>query len=665
MSVKQLKKEDLRGFTLTKSNTYENEGNYLAWVNLFYGERLTYDTNRKVAMLDGNEINGLMMNDLLKDAAETRTVKDELGGWKTLGFTKISRMKKAVIEVAKLHEVDTTDRIRDEITREYGEHLSFNVIKNVVCYDGKNDKLKVKMLVESIKSAYKIKSTQARMLVEDVAREKKFKDVLVSDAMTDNDEGINAENWEDFLETEINENGEGKLKHSISNYVLFLLYSPKYHNRLKFNLFNKNEYYIDENGVETFIDDTIVSQMKQDIEDYFGDYKNNKAEDAINVALKKRSYNPVIDLHNECRKIEVDGCEEAETLFIKFLGAKDTPLNRKMTGMGFIGSICRVEQETPTKGFDFDFMTILDGPQGIGKSKLIERMYGSEYTQTSIDITDEQDYVDKCNSARVGMIDEMSKFGNKSLEDIKDFITKTGNRVRLPYARRSQYYPRHTVFYGSTNKECYLRDYDTDYERRFLIIECFGKPHSRAWWEENLTDDFIKNVWAQWLKIYDSGEYKKYLELTEEEIEELKQIQLRKKTFNENETLKEDINIILNNKYPAAYCEDYDTWASVYDRWKGVEGTTQVNEIPSAWVAKRLGEVTKKTQSTQFLRPIVNVLGWEYVKNGTRAYRNYPVYRRKTPIFISKPEEIVSNEAKKTSPLTITINRGMESNPIF
>lgn len=654
MTQRKLKKAELKGFTLTKKNI-DDEGNYLAWVNLFYGDRLTYDTTRKVAMLDGSDINGITINSLLKEAAETRTTIDDNGDWKKLGLSKISRMKKAVMEVAKSHEVDTTDRIRNEIIKEYGDHLTFNVVKGVVCYDGRPNKFFIDKTVEEIKSKYNITSKQAKLLVEEVARMKSFKDVITVESVDVTDEGISEENWEDYLDREINENGEGIPRHTIDNYTRFLLYSPQFHNRLKYNSFDKTEYYIDDNGNEIYIDDSVVSMMKSRIEQYFDyDYKDKKANEAINVALSKRAYSPVIDYHNECRAMGWDGIPRAETFPIKFLGAKDTQLNRHQWMIMLLGSVCRVERETPTSGFFFDYMCILDGPQGIGKSKSIERLFGSTYTETSIDITNEQDYVDKCNKALVGVFEEMSKLSNKTLEDTKDFISKTGNTVRMPYARRSQYYPRHTVFFGNTNKQFYLRDYDTDYERRFLIIECFGEKHSRAWWEENLTQYYIDQVWAEVLHIYDSGDFS--LELSDEDIEELKKIQLRKKTIYEDDAFVDKVKTVLNAKYPAAYCEDYYEWSSVFNRWGGAEGITQVNEIPCAWLARVLNDNRSKS-----LGIICRDSGFEKVNKGTKCYRNMAVWRRIEPILIQKTEEIVPNEVKNPKFCTINFGSKLES----
>lgn len=624
-------------------------------MNLFYGDRLTYDTNRKIPMLDGREINAMIFNDLLKEAAETRRGKDDEGKWKTLGFTKISRMKKAVIEVAKMHEVDTTDRIRDEIIKEYGDRLEFNTTNNkIYVIDGETgkslpSKSTVEKIVNEVKSKYGIKKGEAKTLVEEVARKKSFKDTVDVNAIGGRDEGIDETNWEDYLDREINDNGEGKLKHSIRNYRIFLQYSPKYHNRLSNNLFTKTQFLIRGNGEKAIIDEDVIAEMKDDIEDYFGDYKNLKADEAIRLALKDSAFHPVKEYHNKCRAIDCgDGLEEAETLFIKFLRADDTPLNRKIPITMLLGAVCRIEEETPSKGFDFDYMCILDGPQGIGKSKLTERLFGAEYTVTNIDISNEQDYVGKLNNARVGVFEELSTFDNRTNENIKDFITKTSNYVRMPYARRPQLFPRHTVFFGNTNKRYYLRDYDTNYERRYLIVECHGDGHSSEWWEKNLTQETIDKIWAQVLRLYDSGDYKKYLQFTKEEIEELKKIQLRKKTFNENAVLIEDVKNLLEGKYPAAFCENEEQWSSVFDKWRGIEGITKANEIPCVWMSRKLGK------SISYLRIIVEArFDFEWQEHGSYCYEDKEVFKRKTPIPITEPEEVVFNEAKRTLPYQI------------
>ena len=65
---------------------------------------------------------------------------------------------------------------------------------------------------------------------------------------------------------------------------------------------------------------------------------------------------------------------------------------------------------------------------------------------------------------------ELSSLGRAEVESMKAFITQTTDRIRAPYGKRVEEFPRQCVFVGSTNLDEYLKDETGN--RRFWPVKC-------------------------------------------------------------------------------------------------------------------------------------------------------------------------------------------------
>ena len=67
--------------------------------------------------------------------------------------------------------------------------------------------------------------------------------------------------------------------------------------------------------------------------------------------------------------MEWDGIARVDHLFVDYLGCPDDVYHRQMARLMLLGAVARVFEP----GHKFDFVPILEGPQGIRKSSFIER----------------------------------------------------------------------------------------------------------------------------------------------------------------------------------------------------------------------------------------------------------------------------------------------------
>lgn len=181
-----------------------------------------------------------------------------------------------------------------------------------------------------------------------------------------------------------------------------------------------------------------------------------------------------------------DGTERLDTLFIRWLGAEDTPLNREITKLWMIAAVDRVVRP----GCQFDSMLITVGPQGIGKSRLLRILSQGFYTNSLKALEVGKTAGEILQGVWIAEIGELDAMRKSEQTSIKNFLTSTSDRFRAAYARDAVTHPRQCVFAGTSNKGAFLRD-ETG-ERRYWIMKVKGTG------DKGLLQGFEKEVDQLW-----------------------------------------------------------------------------------------------------------------------------------------------------------------------
>lgn len=161
-----------------------------------------------------------------------------------------------------------------------------------------------------------------------------------------------------------------------------------------------------------------------------------------------------------------DGIPRADTMFIDYLGCPDTPYHRAISRLTLLGAVVRVMEP----GHKFDFVPILEGLQGKGKSTFISILGHSWSTELTGDFSDTKAMVELMQGSWVIEIPELQGFSKAEITDIKAFVSRTADKVRLAWEKRAKTFPRQCIFIGSTNDKEYLRD--STGARRFWPVTC-------------------------------------------------------------------------------------------------------------------------------------------------------------------------------------------------
>lgn len=211
-------------------------------------------------------------------------------------------------------------------------------------------------------------------------------------------------------------------------------------------------------------------------------------QDAINVVAHKRPYHPVREY---LESLKWDGKERVETLFIDYLGTPDNAYYRQAALLAMIAAVTRANEPA----HKFDFVPILKGGQGVGKSTFIKILGKSWFTELHGDFSDRKKMIEKMQGAWICELPELSSFGKTEVEEIKAFISATEDKDRLAYDARAQPFLRQSVPWGSTNNELFLKDETGN--RRFWPLTVTVKSINTA----KLARE-IDQLWAEVVVIY-------------------------------------------------------------------------------------------------------------------------------------------------------------------
>jgi hypothetical protein len=148
-----------------------------------------------------------------------------------------------------------------------------------------------------------------------------------------------------------------------------------------------------------------------------------------------------------------DGTPRLAYWLTRYVGAADTEWNAKIAVWSLVAAVARVCEP----GCQADYMLILEGPQGAGKSAIVRLLGGPWYRPELPGLANERPGQDLQGSWIIE-IAELDAFRGVAVSRIKDFISRTVDVYRPSYGRLSVTRPRQCIFIGTTNEDTYLRD---------------------------------------------------------------------------------------------------------------------------------------------------------------------------------------------------------------
>lgn len=243
------------------------------------------------------------------------------------------------------------------------------------------------------------------------------------------------------------------------------------------------------------------------LELYYGIANQVACEKALTIVAHRHTINPVADY---LKNLVWDGVPRIETVFTDYLGASDTTYTRAVARVCMTASVARALDG----GNKYDYMPILTGVQGIGKSTFLAIIGGDWFTD-SLATFDSKTGAELIQGKWIAEVGELAAMNRHESAVIKQFLTRTHDRYRVAYGRRAEDYKRRCVFFGTSNEDEFLKDLTGN--RRFLPIECVAlQPKKNIWRDLSKERD---QLWAEAVELYRSG-MPLHLTKAEEELAE-------------------------------------------------------------------------------------------------------------------------------------------------
>ena len=336
-------------------------------------------------------------------------------------------------------------------------------------------------------------------------------------------------------------------------------------------------------------------------------------DDAITEVMNQNKFHPVREY---LTALNWDGTERVDSLFIDFIGAEDTPYIRAVTRKWLCGAIARVMEP----GIKFDTAIVLYGEQGLGKSVILERLGGKWFNNTLQDIKT-KDALEQIQGAWINELAELSPTYKNDNEIVKAFLSRTTDRFRVPYGRRTEEYPRQCVFAGSTNNLLFLKDRTGN--RRFWPISGDKRRKVRNSWD--LSKDEVDQIWAEAFMMWANGELLVLDEQLEQEAIKIQQSHTEGSEL--TGLIEEYLSVLLPANWDSKDLYDRRAYLESYDEESGGKPREKVCAL-EIWCEVLSGD--RKTLSNAKARELIDILqsisGWEPYNKGSGKLRFGKLY---------------------------------------
>jgi len=308
------------------------------------------------------------------------------------------------------------------------------------------------------------------------------------------------ENWHERLDID----SKGRIRQTSPNVLLILQNDPVLRDRMAMDEFAHREVMLGmlpwrkAGDVNIYLDDKDDSGLRVYLERKYQISTKAKIEDALKQCTYDNGFHPVRDF---ITAQTWDYVPRLDTHYIDYLGVEDSEYTRAVSRKSFVACVARIFNP----GVKFDYVLVLVGPQGRGKSTIIKKI-AKEWFSDSLNLSagKEKDAYEQLQGAWIIEFGELAALRNAEVNQIKHFITKTDDRYRVAYGRRVENFARQCVFFGTSNTRDFLKD--PTGERRWWPLDIAEDGVTKKNVFVDLTDYEVGQLWAEAYHYYIQGE---------------------------------------------------------------------------------------------------------------------------------------------------------------
>lgn len=196
--------------------------------------------------------------------------------------------------------------------------------------------------------------------------------------------------------------------------------------------------------------------------------KTSMVLEAVEATARRRKRHTVREY---LQGLQWDGTPRIGRMFAELFGAEENPYTLGAAPCFMVSAVSRIlwcDPKQPTKGSKVDFMVVLEGGQGAGKTTAVLELFSAEWYAEATESPAHKDFYQTLRGRWGVEIGEMDSFSKADVAKVKQAITTRFDVYRPSYGRTARSFRRECVFVGTVNKDDYLRD-ETG-ARRFLPV---------------------------------------------------------------------------------------------------------------------------------------------------------------------------------------------------
>ena len=299
---------------------------------------------------------------------------------------------------------------------------------------------------------------------------------------------------------------KGGVRNSIRNCLTVFQNDPLLSGAIAKNLLTERVDIVKPIGyhrIGTAITDTDMNYLLLYLEETYGLTSEKKIAAAIGIVANENGYHPIRDYLNG---LSWDGTERIRTCLHHFLGADSDPYTDEALRLFLLGAIHRAF----CPGCKFEVMLCLVGGQGAGKSTFFRLLaVKDEWFSDDLRKLDDDNVYRKLQGHWIIEMSEMIATANaKSIEEIKSFLSRQKETYKVPYETHPADRKRQCVFCGTSNTLDFL-PLDRTGNRRFVPVMVHPElAEIHILDDEPAAREYLKQVWAEAMEIYRSGNFK-------------------------------------------------------------------------------------------------------------------------------------------------------------
>ena len=288
--------------------------------------------------------------------------------------------------------------------------------------------------------------------------------------------------------------------------------------------------------------------------------------------------------------LQWDGVERIPTLFHDVLGADKNEYTAAAAKLFLLGIFSRVY----VPGCKFDYMVVLQGAQGLGKSAFFKALAINDDWYGSIGAEHMRD-TKRLGEDSAGRLileyEELNGIRKTDNEALKATITRTNDIYRKSYGTISESHKRKFVLVGTTNNGQYLTDPTGN--RRYLPVPVTKKGFLDA--------NTVNQIWAETMHIYKAGGFNLYFDdTTDKAADEYRE----QATSLISDDYSEKIDGFVNmptpgiDSAPMQFIQWIDVYTALGDVFKGMTNTQAKRIICEALERMGWERTRKRTENS-------------------------------------------------------------------